>query len=199
MPIPVESKFIQKVLSRTKHQMTTDEIAYLCTLANEDDKFVHASVGAMSQIRLQMGVNEEPPFYVKTVPSTFTKLVTSKYIILTQNRIIAFDDKSGIYFETRKIISYGRFQHHSRTRSQIICETDHNGQYLLLLLRDHDSWEFMDHMNVYREDDDADYGRTRLRDGFEIGKAFELALFADYGFSSEEVHSILVLPEQWDI
>jgi hypothetical protein len=199
VPISAESKFIKKVLSQVKAEMASQEIAYLCTLLNEDEEFVYINQGAMSLVRLQMGVNEEPPFYVKSIPSTFTKTVTKKYVLLTSRRLIAFDDKCGIPFETRRIISYGKYQKYSRARSLIICETDEDGQYLFILLRDYVASKFMDEMNIHREFDDFDNGVTRLRDGFEIGSTFEMMLHSEYGFSKQEVQSILEIPEQWDI
>ena len=189
MPISRDSQFIKEVGRRLGTTLTSDEINLLCLVCNESDTMRHAARGFFKHVTFDSG-NE-------TKPATFKIAMATKYLVLTTERIIAFDDKNIHFFKTNEITFYSLWAQASVRSTEIFCQTDDRNDFLILGLDDAAATKFSNKMNIYRDERDDDDEFTRAFNGMSFAKTLYYELATEGDFTMDEIYEMIGHPEQW--
>ena len=189
VPVSADSQFIKDVGRRLRKTLTSSEIATLCMVADESDIVKYVDRGFMKLVTYWYGADGVSPGF-KIVES-------SKYLILTQSKIIGLDDKRTHFYETHKITFYSIWSGLSRRATEIFCHTLEDQTFLMLGMADGAAMKFSNGMNIFRDDNDEDEDYSRIRVGMTLAKALFEELAVEDIFSMQDIYLMLDHPGQW--
>lgn len=189
MPISADSPFIIATGKRLGVSLSKGEISFLCTACSPDDELLNATRGYFKRLSIH--------YANATSAASYKVRLTTKYVVLTQDRIIAFDADTGDFYNTKEIDFISIYSQKSRGSSQIFCNSQIPGEYLLMGMDDAAAVKFANAMNIYRDENDDDDEFSRIQMGVGHLRLFYNELRESGEFSNEELDEMFDAPPQW--
>lgn len=189
MPISPDSEFIKLIGRQLGTPLLKNEIDALCLLGKEGEELRYAVRGYFKHLKVRTGTSTRDPSYEVRL--------TTKYVVLTNRRIIAFDDNSIELFDTQDIQFASIIADSTIRATQIFCSTHSDEDYLLLGMGDAAAVKFSNLMNIYRGEDDEEMEIVRVSMGVHNLRSFYLDLRDSQTFSPAQLDEMLDPPAHW--
>lgn len=189
MAIARDSEFIMQVGRHLGTSLTSQEIDLLCLTCDEKDVLRHAARGYFKLVTYDYGDG--------LTPASFKIELATKYLLLTQDRIVAFDDKALYFFNTKDILYCSVWAQASNRSTEIFCEIEQDRGFLMLGLSDVAATKFVNKINIFRDEFNEDDHFSRLRFGPSVGEELYRQLATEGVLTMDQIHEMFKAPEQW--